>query len=69
MPQPSILLCTPCFGGMVAQNYMLSVVKLMSYAKSAGFDVSLSIVGYDALISRARSSLVAAFLDNPSATH
>jgi hypothetical protein len=69
MSQPSILISTPCFGGMVSQNYMLSVIRLMSYAKSAGFDVSLSMLGYDALISRARSTLVAAFLDNPAATH
>jgi hypothetical protein len=48
---------------------MLSVIRFMSYARSAGFEVSLSMVGYDALISRARSTLVAAFLDNPAATH
>jgi len=69
MSQPLIFLATPCFGGVVSQNYMLSVVRLMSYAKSAGFDVCVSVVGYDALISRARSSLLAAFLDNPAATH
>jgi hypothetical protein len=69
MSQPLILIATPCFGGMVSQNYMLSVIRLMSYAKSAAFDVSLSMLGYDALISRARSTLVAAFLDNPAATH
>ena len=69
MPQPLILVATPCFGGMVSQSYMLSVIRLMSYAKSAGFDVSLSLLGYDALISRARSTLVAAFLDNPAAAH
>lgn len=69
MSQPLILIATPCFGGMVSQNYMLSVMRLMSYAKSAQFDVSISMVGYDALISRARSTLVAAFLDNAAATH
>jgi hypothetical protein len=69
MSQPLILVATPCFGGMVSQNYMLSVIRLMSYAKSAAFDVSLSMLGYDALISRARSTLAAAFLDNPAATH
>ena len=69
MTQPSILIATPCFGGLVSQSYMLSVIRLMSYAKSAGFDVSLSLLGYDALISRARSTLVAAFLDTPAATH
>jgi hypothetical protein len=69
MSQPLILIATPCFGGLVSQNYMLSVIRIMSCAKSAGFDVSLSLLGYDALISRARSTLVAAFLDNPAATH
>src|ERR1700677_2241235 len=69
MSQPSILVSTPCFGGMVSQNYMLSVMRLMSYARTAGFEVSLSVIGYDALISRARSSLVAAFLDDPAPTH
>jgi hypothetical protein len=69
MPQPVVLLATPCFGGVVTQEYMLSVIRLMSYAKSAGFELRLSVMGGDALISRARSALVAAFLDDASATH
>jgi hypothetical protein len=69
MPRPSILIATPCFGGMVSQNYMLSVINLMNHGASAGFGVSLSLLGYDALISRARSILVAACLDNPTITH
>jgi hypothetical protein len=69
MSRPLIVIATPCFGGMVSQNYMLSVIRLMNYAKSAGFDVSLNMQGYDALISRARSTLVAAFLDNPKASY
>jgi hypothetical protein len=69
MSQPLVFVATPCFGGVVTQGYMLSVMRLMSYAKSAGFEVALSMVGYDALISRARSTLVAAFLDNAAATH
>ncbi|HTC46882.1 MAG TPA: hypothetical protein VK722_06150 [Candidatus Aquilonibacter sp.] len=69
MSRPWILVATPCFGGVVTQNYMLSVIRLMSRGRSAGFDVSLSMVGYDALISRARSTLVAMFLDEPRATH
>jgi hypothetical protein len=67
--KPVIFIATPCFGGVVSQSYMLSVIRLMSYAKSAEFDVTLSMLGYDALISRARSTLVAAFLDNPATTH
>ncbi|MGA7292551.1 MAG: hypothetical protein WBW85_08445 [Terriglobales bacterium] len=67
--KPTILVATPCFGGMVSQSYMLSVIRLLNHSKSAGFEVSLSLLGYDALISRARSTLVAAFLDDPAATH
>jgi hypothetical protein len=67
--RPVIFIATPCFGGVVSQSYMLSVIRLMSHAKSAEFDVTLSMLGYDALISRARSTLVAAFLDNPVTTH
>ncbi|MDR3508554.1 MAG: hypothetical protein P4L64_11700 [Caulobacteraceae bacterium] len=69
MSRPLILVATPCFGGMVSQKYMLSVMRLTAHGPSAGFDVSLSLLGYDALISRARATLVAAFLDNPAATH
>jgi hypothetical protein len=69
MSTPSILIATPCFGGMVSQNYMLSVIRLMNHAASSGFEVSLSLLGYDALISRARAILVAACLDNPDTSH
>jgi hypothetical protein len=69
MPKPSIVVATPCFGGTVSQNYMTSVIRLMNHARSAAFDVTLSMLGYDALISRARSILVGAFLDDPAATH
>jgi hypothetical protein len=69
MQKPLILIATPCFGGMVTKNYMLSVIKLMAHAPAAGFAVDLAMVGYDALISRARSILVAACLDNQAATH
>jgi hypothetical protein len=51
MTRPVILIATPCFGGTVTHNYMLSVVRLMNYA-----------------ISRARSTLLAAFLDDARAT-
>jgi hypothetical protein len=44
MTPPSIFVATPCFGGVVTHDYMFSVMRLMSYAKSAGFAVSLSMV-------------------------
>ena len=67
---PLIMIATPCFGGMLTQPYMLSVIKLMNYAaQKGGFNVGLKLLGYDALVSRARSTLVAAFMDVPEATH
>jgi hypothetical protein len=67
--RPLILVATPCFGGVVTQAYMLSVLKLFARAPAAGFDATLSLLGHDALVSRARSTLVGTFLDNAAATH
>ena len=64
-----IKIATPCYGGLVGQLYMLSVVKLIQAAPAMGFEVGLSLLGGDALVSRARSTLVAAFMDSPEATH
>lgn len=64
-----IKIATPCYGGLVGQLYMLSVVKLIQAAPSLGFQASLALLGGDALVSRARATLAAAFMDAPEATH
>jgi hypothetical protein len=69
MSKPLVTLATPCFGGVVAQAYMTSVLELTKRAPGAGFDLDVLMLGGDSLISRARSVLVSRFLDNPSATH
>ncbi len=66
---PVVMVATPCYGGLVGQHYMLSILKLMDRAPAAGFRVTLSLLGNDALVSRARATLVGAFLDQPQATH
>lgn len=67
--RPLIFLATPCYGGLVHQQYMQSVVALMNFARGRSFDVSLALLGNDSLITRSRNTLVAAFLDDPGATH
>ena len=67
--RPHIKIATPCYGGLVSHLYMQSVVRLMAEAPALGFDVSLSLLGGDALIARARSTLVADFMDSPEASH
>ena len=66
---PLLMIATPCFGGMVTQSYMTSVLKLIQSAPAAGFGTTLAMLGYDSLVPRARATLVGSFLDNPFASH
>lgn len=67
---PKIMIATPCFGGLLHQDYILSVMRLMDYAAYTGaFSLSLKFVGNDSLVSRARTTLASLFMDDPQATH
>src|ERR1700722_9968438 len=68
-PKPFILIGTPCYGGLVAQNYMESIIQLMSYAVTHNFEMTLAMNGHDSLITRSRNKILAAFLDMTQATH
>jgi hypothetical protein len=67
--RPMVFLATPCFGGLVSQHYMQSVISLIQLAGHAGFDATLALLGHDSLITRSRNTLVAQFLNTPAATH
>jgi hypothetical protein len=69
MARPFILIATPCYGGLVAQGYMESIIQTMVYASQHNFDMTLAMNGHDSLITRSRNTLVATFLDMPQATH
>src|SRR5580700_3022272 len=69
MTKPFIVVGTPCFGGVVTQDYAMSLIQLTALAPQAGFDVAIVMLGNDALITRARSAIMAKFLDNPATTH
>src|SRR6202020_688399 len=69
MSKPFVVVATPCFGGLVNQNYMLSVLKLIQLAAAGEFELDVVLLGGDSLITRSRSVLVSRFLDNPRATH
>jgi hypothetical protein len=64
-----IVVCTPCFGGLVTQGYMLSTANLLLLGSQGGVNISVELLGYDSLITRSRNSLVAKFLDRADATH
>src|SRR5579859_5394317 len=64
-----IIVATPCYGGTVTNYYALSAIKLQAACIERGIELSFRMLGGDALITRARSSLVAEFLAEPTATH
>ena len=65
----SIVVCTPCYGGVVTQGYMLSTTNLMIEGIRTGFSVTVDLHGFDSLITRSRNTLVSRFMDRPTATH
>jgi hypothetical protein len=69
MTRPLVVVGTPCFGGMVSQDYTMSLLSLQKASASLGFDMATILLGNDALITRGRSAIVAKFLDAPAATH
>ncbi|MDD3287524.1 MAG: hypothetical protein PHX43_00760 [Alphaproteobacteria bacterium] len=69
MPKASILIGTPCYGGMVTHVYMQSIIKLMSYAASRDIELNLALLAHDSLVTRSRNTILANFLDTPRMTH
>jgi hypothetical protein len=63
------MIATPCYGGLLNQGYVESIVQLITYAPAHGFAVQLVMNGHDSLITRSRNKLVSVFLDMPAATH
>ena len=64
-----VYLCTPCYGGMVAAEYMRSVCQLTNSFTERGIKFELRTLSNDSLVTRARACLVATFLADPEATH
>ncbi len=66
----NLVLATPCFGGQISVVYAASLFKLQR-ALRAYKDISLKVLfkDGDALITRARASLLSQFLDAAEATH
>ncbi|HML06574.1 MAG TPA: hypothetical protein VK430_00400 [Xanthobacteraceae bacterium] len=66
----NLVVATPCFGGQVSVLYAASLFKLQKFMRQYGdINLQLRFKDGDALITRARASLVSQFLDDTSATH
>jgi hypothetical protein len=67
--RPSVVVATPCYGGLVTHVYLHSLLKLTSFVGRRAFSVGLLTSAHDSLITRSRNALVKSFLDTPGATH
>jgi hypothetical protein len=66
----NLVIATPCFGGQISVRYASSVFKLQKTVRRyADFNLKLLFRDGDALITRARASLISQFLDDADATH
>ena len=69
-PTVNLVVATPCFGGQISVHYAASLFKLQKLVRAySEFNLKIMFKDSDALITRARASLISQFLDDPTATH
>lgn len=62
-------ICMPCYGGMLTEQTFMSYIKWSNTCRQLGLDWTIETMTNESLISRARNTLVAKFLNNPDSTH
>ena len=62
-------ICMPCYGGMLTESTFMSYIKWSNTCRQLGIDWTMETMTNESLISRARNTLVAKFLNNPESTH
>ncbi len=56
------MICTPCYGKVLGEGYLHSVMATVDLLRSHGHRVKVETVGNESLITRARNNMVAHFL-------
>ena len=59
----------PCYGGMLTESTFMSFIKWANTARQLGIDWTLETMVNESLISRARNTLTAKFLEQEGSTH
>lgn len=59
----------PCYGGMVSEPTMTSLLKFILMAQRVGLNWSLDTMVNESLITRGRNNLMAKMMSNTAATH
>lgn len=64
-----IVVCTPCYGGLVHTGYFQSMCELCTNFTKLGVPFEIMTIGSESLITRARNGIVAKFMGDTDATH
>jgi hypothetical protein len=59
----------PCYGGMLCESTMTSILKFVLMATQVGLSWSMDTMVNESLVTRARNNLMAKMLTNEKATH
>ena len=62
-------ICMPCYGGMLTEQTFMSFIKWGNTCRQLGIDWTVETMTNESLISRARNTLTAKFLNTPESTH
>ena len=62
-------MCMPCYGGMLTEQTFMSYIKWANTARQLGIDWTVETMTNESLISRARNTLTAKFLNTEGSTH
>jgi hypothetical protein len=62
-------ICMPCYGGMLTESTFMSYIKWANTCRQLGIDWTMETMTNESLISRARNTLTAKFLNNKESTH
>ena len=62
-------MCMPCYGGQLTEQTFMSYIKWANTARQLGIDWTVETMTNESLISRARNTLTAKFLNTEGSTH
>ncbi len=58
----SVLIATPCYGKLIGEGYLHSLIASFDLVRSKGHEIKVYTLGNESLITRARNNIVAYFL-------
>ena len=65
LPETSVMIATPCFGGLVHTEYALSLISSIKTLESFDIKYSIRMITNESLVTRARNHLVSYFMAGP----